>query len=315
MVVIKRILDSFNFRKQCEEYNIDIWQCPQFLFLIMGMMNITAIVATNIVARRYMEPEAVALIALGLTAALFVISYIVVASFDRIARTSKAKTEFISIISHRLRSPLSAIKWQLELLLNQHDISALNSESIAEISAQNEKMIRIVNDLLELSQIEDDNLILSPSAFSLKQLVEDVIVLLNKNAEKANISIFLSGEQDMPEVFADRIRTKNIVFHLVDNAIRYSNRSGKVEVNLQKIPSGVKFSVTDEGIGISEDDFKNIFKKFFRSKDILHYQTEGTGIGLFIAKSAIEKSGGKIGFNSIDGKGSTFWFTLPVVGS
>lgn len=317
---IKSAFDCFNFKKQCEKYGVGIWQCPQFLFLVMGVIIIFAIIITNGVAQKYAEPSVVALIVLAVAAVLFVISFIIVSSFERVVQASLAKSEFIRIMSHQLRTPLSAIKWQIELLFNKKinpDQETVN-RALLEIKDKNEKMIWVANNLLDVNLIEDKNLALSSSIFSLKDIVSEVVDMLNESAVRANLQIFVTSPQEIPNVSADKMRIKNIVYHFIDNAIRYSTGKGIVAVALESLPTGqaglqgsVRFLVTDEGVGISKEDSKNIFKKLFRSQNTLTGQTSGSGVGLFIAKVIVERSGGKIGFTSAEGKGSTFWFTLP----
>lgn len=310
----KKVFNSLDITSQCREYNIRIWQCPQFLFLVMGFIIIVAIIATNIVARRFVAPEIVALIVLAVTAILFVLSHIIISSFERMAESSKSKSEFISIMSHRLRSPLSAIKWHLDLLIARK--SLLSEEetksSLSAIEGENEKMIRIVNDLLELNNIEDGNLMLSASCFSLVKLAEDAVHAWENALDSAPKNVFVSAPDSLPDVFADKIKIKSVLFCLFDNALKYGTKEGKISVSLERFSDYVRCSVNDEGAGIQARNKKKVFSKFFRGDGILHYRTEGTGIGLFIAKNIVEQSGGKMDFNSIDGRGSTFWFTLPV---
>src|SRR3989344_3673263 len=286
--------DSINLVKICSKYKVSITRCPQFLFLIMGILIIASIAGTYKIAKTYGEPEVVALIVLGVSAVIFVIGQIVISSFERVAVSSLAKSEFISIISHQLRSPLSAIKWQINILTTEN-IQGNIPENIKgffeTIYEQNERMIKSVNDLLEVNRIEDGDLILNPEHFSLALITEKVVDEYRESANINNIRILVNTGHGLPEVYADQMRIKRVIEHLLDNAIRYSLNGGQVSINMEKSGGKIVWKITDEGAGIPQEDRKRDFEKFFRSKNMARYKTAGLGVGLFIAKSIINLSG------------------------
>src|SRR3989344_564475 len=185
--------DSLNLKKTCSKYRVSILRCPQFLFLVMGCVQILAILLTYKIAKIYQEPEVAALIVLAVSAIIFFIGQVIINSFERIAVSSLAKSEFISIISHQLRSPMSAIKWQLDMLLSENLKKNLPADRFAGflggVYEQNERMIKSVNDLLEVNRIEDGDLVLSPEFFSIHSLTEQVVDQYTKEALTAKVKI------------------------------------------------------------------------------------------------------------------------------
>ena len=309
-------MESLNLKKNCAEYRVGLWQCPQFLFLVMGTVIILAIMVTYIVASRYEEPEIAALVVLVLTAVLFAIGNLIVRAFEQVALSSRSKSEFISIMSHQLRSPLSAVKWQVDFLLSDAQRKALDVASVQKylqtVYDQNERMIRSVNDLLEVNRIEDNDLVLRPTIFSILDTTDRIVGEYKSFAAASNVNIEVSVAGLAPTLYADEERIKHVMEHLLDNAIRYSPKGGKVSVSIAVEGGKLVWKITDQGAGIPPKDQKRIFEKFFRSDQALRYQTEGSGVGLFIVKSIIKKSGGETGFTSSLGQGSMFWFSLPV---
>ncbi|MBI5045551.1 MAG: HAMP domain-containing histidine kinase [Candidatus Niyogibacteria bacterium] len=313
MFDFKHFLDALNVKKHCEEYKVGLWGCPQFLFVLMGIVIIIAILATYVVAQRYTEPEISALIAMGITVFLFVIGNSVVASFELIAEDSKAKSEFISIVSHELRDPLASMRWQLEMLedsrlnLSEHD----RQETFDLLGKQREKMSGIVSDMLAAHRMEDQMARLSSECFSLVELTDVVLKGYQEKVKQSESAISVDIDGVLPEVCADKKKIQMVLEHLVDNALKYGKSGQKIGIKIGIDRGGVHWSITDQGVGIPAEDRKNIFGKFFRARNVTSRQIDGIGLGLYIVRLVVEKSKGRVGFESHESAGSTFWFTLP----
>ena len=302
-----RFLRSLNVVAQCKEWRVPLFSCPQFLFIVMGGIIIGAMVATNMMARRYAEPEIAAIAVLFVTAFLFVIGYIITKSFERIAEAARAKAEFVSIMSHQLRTPLTNIRWRLERMTRNNDISFLRQE--------NEEVMRMVNMMLEVNRIEDKALVLEKQNVSLRDLARRVYDSFKVRAEEKNITLtFIDDENDPMITVGDPIRLRWVIENFIDNALRYSPTESAVKMRIERKKSNAQISVADEGPGLDRDMQKQLFTKFFRADEHTRLTTEGFGLGLFIAKAIVEAHGGKIGVVSQLQKGSKFWFTLPLSG-
>jgi signal transduction histidine kinase len=281
----------------------------------MGVVTIGAMLGTYLVAYFFVDqPEVVALIVLITTGVIFIIGHFIINSFVYLAEANRMKSEFVSITSHQLRTPLSAVKWSLNLLMDErlHSLDQKQKEYFEIIKTSNNRMIRLVNDLLDVSRIEQGRLDLKPARFSLSEVARDFVAEVTPIAEGRKISLNLEIEEGLPDGWADAERVRLAFQNLVDNAIKYSDEGGAVKIKLSRFGNFLKCEIQDNGVGIPEHQKTEVFQKFFRSDNVRKYQTEGTGLGLFIAKGIIGASGGKIGFNSEENRGSTFWFTLPI---
>lgn len=317
-MTIKSVCQQFNVFAQCRKHNLPFWQCPQFLFLITGAIIIIVSLITYALGVRYItDPNLVSLIVIGITVALFIMNYIIIHGFEKLAEANRLKSEFISIVSHQLRSPLSNLKWAVELLFSKKigQISEKQEDYLKILSENTIRMGELISSLLTVSRIEQGRLILNKSDFSIKNLVSEVISKFEPQARASGIEIKFSFPNSLPNVFTDPTQVKLAVEIFLDNAVRYIKGKGEVLVILEGRRKDLLLKVQDNGVGIPEEDKKHIFEKFFRSRNVLKYQTEGSGIGLYIAKSVIEECGGRIGFQSKENKGSTFWFTLPIKNS
>ena len=312
----KSILEQFNIRATCKQYGLGLWRCPQFLFLLMGLVIIVTALVTYFLGTRYVaDPDTVSLIVLILTIILFVITFSMTRSLEGLAEASRLKSEFISIISHQLRSPLSSLKWALEILISGRfgKIEGKPADYLQILADNAKRMGELISSLLIVSRIEQGRFPLHKAGFSLINLAEEAIAEFKPVAIASNIEIVLeTAKSNLPQAFGDSSQLKLVVENFIDNAVRYTKGAGKVAVAIAFQNDKLLFSVKDGGVGIPKEDQKHIFQKFFRSGNVLKYQTQGSGLGLYIAKSIIEKSGGKIGFKSEQDKGSTFWFTIPI---
>jgi len=312
---LKEIFAQLNIFTQCGKYGVSLWQCPQFLFLIMGVIIIGSTLAAYAIGSRYIEePQIVALIVLVVTAVLFMVAASITRSFERLAEANRMKSEFVSVVSHQLRSPLSNLRWAIELLMSGRigQIEEKQLEYFKILKENSNRMKELVSDLLTVSRIETAELPTKKEECHLEDIIKDFIKEFQPFATASNVEIAFKPQLNLPKVLVDASQIKLVIENLLDNAIRYIKEPGKVEIRLERQNEQLYFEIKDTGVGIPKDDQKYIFQKFFRSENIMRHQTQGTGLGLYIARAIIEKLGGKIGFKSQEGKGSTFYFTLPI---
>ncbi len=242
---------------------------------------------------------------------------IVVRDITRNVEIDKMKSEFVSVASHQLRTPLSAVRWFLEMLL-EGDLGKLNDEQIDVLKdalESNSRMISLVNDLLNVSRLESAKIKVEPILLSLNSLLKTALKEATVLAKEKKIKINIDGVEDIAKIKLDKSLMSQILQNLISNAIKYSPNESDVIVTLKTIGNEVQFSVKDSGYGIPLGEQSRIFEKFFRADNVTRMETEGTGLGLYISKIAMELSGGKIWFESKEKKGSTFYFSIPLEGS
>ena len=227
----------------------------------------------------------------------------------------KLKTEFVSLAAHQLRTPLSAIKWTLQMLLDEDlgEITKEQREFIEKIYESNEKMIRLINDLLDVTRIEEGRYLYRPVLASLENEVQFVVNSYKEEIEKRKLKLeFKEPKKKLPQVMLDVEKMRLAIQNLLDNAIRYTHSGGQVTISLKGDKNKVEFRISDTGIGIPKDQQKRVFTKFFRGANAVKIETGGTGLGLYITKNIIEAHDGKIWFESEENVGTTFHFSLPL---
>ncbi|HKZ67735.1 MAG TPA: PAS domain S-box protein, partial [Chitinophagaceae bacterium] len=231
---------------------------------------------------------------------------------DDIKQMAMRKDDFVSLASHELRTPITSIKAYSQLLLNTYRDS--NDEflknALMKLESQANKMTKLVTDFLKLTKIESGKLQLNKETFCINDLVNEMagdIQLVSVNHK------IIVGESERINVTADRERIAQVITNFLNNAVKYSPGAHQVNVDIKACENHVTVSVRDKGVGVSPAEHQKIFERFYRAKSNSNIPFSGFGIGLYISAEIIHRHQGKIGVNSEEGKGSTFYFTLPQV--
>jgi two-component system phosphate regulon sensor histidine kinase PhoR len=239
---------------------------------------------------------------------------LLVNDLTNIRRLEKIRQDFIANISHELRTPVASCKAIVETLQN----GALNDKKVAEdflqrMQVETDKLTQMISELGELSRIESGELILKLEPVNIATLINKVISRLKTQADRARLNVIISIPQDLPQVPADIDRIEQVIVNIVHNAIKFTPKKGKITIGSEVKNNYLFVSISDTGTGIPDDDLPHIFERFYKVDKAR--SGGGTGLGLSIAKHIIRAHGGDIRVESVEGRGSTFIFSLPLTTS
>ncbi len=303
-------LKKINLFSDYKKYDILLCEYFPFIFFVMGLIIIAAIILTYFISYQYVAPEYVPLIVIIVTVFLLVFDYIIVNSFQGLAEANMVKAEFMRVISHQLRTPLTNSKWTLDLLGDEKDPEQIKSV-LEIIKEQNDKMLSIIDDMVFALKIEKGEKPLLEEV-DMGLIIDNAVKKFSSLAKSRNVNIKIEKKGKIPRIKIDNAKISKAVENLLENAIQYSKeKEGKVEITLEYKDKKIRVKIKDNGVGIPKEEQKYIFKKFFRSKNILRYQTQGLGLNLCIVRAILQEFGGKIYFKSKEKEGSIFWFELP----
>ncbi len=223
----------------------------------------------------------------------------------------RLKSEFVSTVSHDLRSPLTAVRGYADLLSVLGPLTEEQQDAVERIRRAVEQMNELITDLLDLGKIEA-GIEMEMSPCSLVEIVLEAVETLSPRAVEKGLNLAVEIGRDTPLVRGNAGRLRQVVVNLVDNAVKYTPAGGSIRVRLDRDEKEVTFSVSDTGIGIAPEDQKMLFQKFYRIRTPQTDGISGTGLGLAICRSIVEQQGGRIWVRSAPGQGSTFFFSLPI---
>ena len=240
---------------------------------------------------------------------------------QKLQELDQMKDNFLSTVSHELRTPLTSIKSFAEILLSyEEEDKETQREFLGIINDESERLTRLINDFLDLAKIEAGRMQWEDSLLEIPWAIQTAVTATHALAAKANLSVDVDLEPDLLPVWGDRDRLVQVVTNLLSNAIKFTLDGGRIRVGAQTLKDSqskgasdmVTVSVADTGIGIAPEDYDKVFEKFRQVGDTLTDKPRGTGLGLPICKEIVEHYGGRLWVESEPGKGSTFFFTLPL---
>jgi signal transduction histidine kinase len=232
----------------------------------------------------------------------------------KLIELDEAKDEFISMASHQLRTPLTSIKGYISMLLDgdMGKFSKEQDQALKEAFTSSQRMVFLISDFLNVSRIKTGKFVIDTKEVDLSEMVKQELVQLKEMAESKNLKMVYDAPAKFPKVKLDENKMHQVMMNMMDNAIYYTPKDGKITTQLYVDGKDVVFKVIDTGIGVPKAEQHKLFSKFFRAGNAKKTRPDGTGLGLFMAQKVVVAQGGAVIFESVEGKGSTFGFRFPL---
>ncbi len=289
-----------------------IGELPNSPFIVVGIPSETIFKETeqNFFQRIFIL-LVVTLISLGL--AWWMGGVLIVRQVEAIKKIDILKDDFISIVSHQIRTPLTSIRWFSEFLLNQpkYKLPSKQKNIIIDIHQVASEVVALVGTFLDVSKIESGKIILTREAVDFKLLVDNVIRELKNPLSKKKLKLNLKTPFSAPKVLIDQKLIAHVFLNLIGNAIKYSHKKGIIDVTISQKATNITCEVKDRGIGIPASEKGKIFQKFSRASNALAFSPYGTGLGLYFVKLVVDAHQGRVWYKS-NNKGTSFIFSLPI---
>jgi signal transduction histidine kinase len=233
---------------------------------------------------------------------------------DDAVAANRSKSEFVSIVSHELKLPMTSIKGYSDLMLSgaTGQLNENQTSFLTTIRNNVNRMATLVSDLGDISRIESGNLRLEAREVPVWDVIDEVVTLTRTQVTQKNQTVTVDIPQELPKAWCDRNRLAQILTNLISNANKYTQEGGAIIVHATRDGSMIQIKIEDNGLGMTPEDQQKLFSKFFRSADDKVREAPGTGLGLSITKNLIELQGGKVWFESEYRKGTSFYFTVPI---
>ena len=234
----------------------------------------------------------------------------------KLRHLDQVKDEFMSMASHQLRTPLTSVKGYVSMVLegDAGDISTQQRHLLTEAFKSSERMVHLIADFLSVSRLQTGKFTIERQESNLDDIVQQEVSALKLVAKSHDLKLeYIPPQKALPPLMLDEAKIRQVVMNLIDNAIYYSREKTTIVITLERNTNRVSFMVADTGIGVPKNEQQHLFTKFFRARNARRRRPDGTGVGLFLAKKVVIAHGGSMIFHSVEDKGSTFGFRLPLV--